>query len=74
MGVSGAGKTTVGTALAQALGWRFVEGDAFHGDANRAKMAAGVALTDADRWPWLDALGAEIAVLDARGDLRLVRC
>ena len=74
MGVSGAGKTTVGIALASALGWRFVEGDAFHGDANRSKMAAGQPLTDADRWPWLDALGAEIAAIDARGEGAVLAC
>lgn len=53
MGVSGAGKTTVGMALAARLGWDFEDGDALHPDANIAKMAAGVPLTDDDRWPWL---------------------
>jgi gluconokinase len=56
MGVSGCGKTTLGTLLAQRLGWRFIDADDHHPDANVAKMAAGVPLDDADRWPWLDAL------------------
>src|ERR1041384_1085316 len=49
MGVSGAGKTTIGTALAAALGWPFLEGDEYHPAANVARMKAGIALTDADR-------------------------
>ena len=53
MGVSGAGKTTVGKALAERLGARFIEGDDYHPPANVAKMASGVALEDEDRWPWL---------------------
>ncbi|HZE40678.1 MAG TPA: gluconokinase [Stackebrandtia sp.] len=63
MGVSGSGKTTVGKRLAERLGWEFAEGDAFHPDANVAKMSAGTPLTDADRWPWLRAIGKWI---DAR--------
>jgi gluconokinase len=57
MGVSGAGKTTVGRALADHLQLPFLEGDALHPPANVAKMAAGIPLTDADRWPWLDRIG-----------------
>lgn len=60
MGVSGVGKTTVGMALADALGWQYIEGDAFHPEANRRKMASGVALSDEDRWPWLDTLVEEL--------------
>lgn len=56
MGVSGAGKTTIGELLAKRLGVRFIEGDAYHPQQNIDKMAAGIALEDADRWPWLDAL------------------
>lgn len=56
MGVSGAGKTTVGTRLSEALGWEFFDGDAFHPAANIDKMAAGIPLTDEDRWPWLRAI------------------
>ncbi|UGT65202.1 gluconokinase [Nocardia asteroides] len=61
MGVSGSGKTTVGELLAARLGVPFTEGDELHPPANRAKMHAGIALTDADRWPWLDAAGARLA-------------
>lgn len=61
MGVSGSGKTTVGAALAGALGLPFVDGDALHPAANVAKMAAGIPLDDADRAPWLDAVGAVLA-------------
>ncbi|WP_313136346.1 gluconokinase [Paracoccus jeotgali] len=55
MGVSGAGKSTTGRALAAKLGREFIEGDAFHPLANIRKMAAGVPLTDPDRAPWLAA-------------------
>jgi gluconokinase len=58
MGVSGVGKSTVGTLLSQRLGVPFADADEFHPPANIAKMSAGVPLTDADRWPWLDAIGA----------------
>ena len=61
MGVSGAGKTTVGRALAAALGAEFIDGDDLHSEAARAKMASGVALSDEDRWPWLDRVGAALA-------------
>jgi carbohydrate kinase (thermoresistant glucokinase family) len=61
MGVSGSGKTTVGAALADALRLEFVDGDALHPAANVAKMAAGIPLDDADRAPWLDAIGAVLA-------------
>jgi gluconokinase len=58
MGVSGAGKTAIGEALATELGWRFIDADDFHPEANVAKMAAGEPLDDPDRWPWLDRLNA----------------
>ncbi|MFE1956706.1 gluconokinase [Streptomyces sp. NPDC059479] len=58
MGVSGTGKTTVGPLIAGALGVPYAEGDDFHPPANIAKMSAGVPLDDADRWPWLDAIGS----------------
>jgi gluconokinase len=54
MGVSGSGKSSVGMALARRMGWPFAEGDDLHPTANRAKMAAGIPLTDEDRAPWLD--------------------
>ncbi|NJC95521.1 MAG: gluconate kinase [Anaerolineales bacterium] len=56
MGVSGSGKTTLGKALAQKLGWVFLDGDDFHPPANIAKMAAGIPLDDSDRAPWLASL------------------
>lgn len=58
MGVSGSGKTTVGQRLAAALGWRFRDADDVHPPGNIAKMAAGQALTDEDREPWLALLRA----------------
>ncbi|HKN26442.1 MAG TPA: gluconokinase [Roseiarcus sp.] len=61
MGVSGAGKTTVGRLLAGRLGVEFIDGDDLHSPATRAKMAAGQALDDADRWPWLDRIAAALA-------------
>lgn len=60
MGVAGAGKSTLGAALAQRLGWRFLDADDFHPPGNVAKMAAGVPLEDADRWPWLDLLNKKL--------------
>lgn len=60
MGVSGAGKTTLGLALASALAWDFADADDFHPPANITKMRSGAPLDDADRAPWLAALRAEI--------------
>jgi gluconokinase len=60
MGVSGCGKSTLAEALAGALGGTMVEGDDFHSTDNRARMQAGVALTDDDRAGWLAALGREL--------------
>jgi len=56
MGVAGVGKTTIGEALAQALGARFIDADDYHPPENVAKMKAGIPLQDADRWPWLQRL------------------
>lgn len=56
MGVAASGKTTLGRALADALGWDFEDADDYHADAAERKMAAGQGLTDADRAPWLDRL------------------
>lgn len=61
MGVAGAGKTTVGRALATAAKVPFVDGDDLHPPANVAKMRAGRPLDDADRWPWLAAIGSQLA-------------
>jgi gluconokinase len=74
MGVSGAGKTTVGNALAESLGWEFLDADEFHPESNVAKMAAGTPLTDADRWPWLDRLNAELRGRDANGSNAVLAC
>lgn len=57
MGVAGTSKTTIGPLLSAALGVAYAEGDDFHPAANIAKMSAGTPLEDADRWPWLDAIG-----------------
>src|SRR5579862_3289781 len=59
-GVSGSGKTTVGELLAARLSWPFIDGDSLHPAANVAKMASGIPLTDADRMPWLRAIGTWI--------------
>jgi len=72
MGVSGSGKTTVGEMLANQLGWKFADADAYHPPANVAKMAAGIPLTDEDRAPWLDALRRLIATwLEAKENVVL---
>jgi gluconokinase len=60
MGVSGSGKTTAGTALANALGVDYAEADTFHPQANIDKMTSGTPLTDADRAPWLEAIAGWI--------------
>jgi gluconokinase len=60
MGVAGAGKTTIGEALARSLGWPFIDADDFHPPENVAKMKAGIPLEDADRWPWLGRLNEEL--------------
>ncbi|WP_421733921.1 gluconokinase [Cellulomonas sp.] len=61
MGVSGCGKSTVGSLLADRLGVPFLDADSLHPPANLAKMAGGVPLTDADRWPWLRLVGSALA-------------
>jgi carbohydrate kinase (thermoresistant glucokinase family) len=61
MGVSGCGKSSVGIALAAALGARFIDGDDLHPEANKAKMSAGIPLDDSDRWPWLDLVSKALA-------------
>ena len=67
MGVSGCGKSSVGEACAQALGWTLHEGDAYHAPESVAKMRAGTPLTDADRAGWLDRLAALLAPQDGQG-------
>ena len=58
MGVSGCGKTTIGDLVARELGVPFLDGDSLHPVENVAKMAAGIPLTDEDRWPWLATVGS----------------
>ena len=65
MGVSGSGKSTLASALAQTLDLPFIEGDALHPHSNIAKMQAGIALDDADRWPWLQAVSEQILLPSA---------
>ena len=60
MGPTGSGKTTIGSLLAQQLGWDFVDADQFHSAANKEKMHQGISLTDADRAPWLAAIHQQI--------------
>jgi gluconokinase len=64
MGVSGSGKTTVGDRLADGSGRVFIDADDLHPAANKEKMAAGIPLTDDDRWPWLRVVGERLAVGD----------
>jgi gluconokinase len=72
MGVTGAGKSTVGGLVARQLGLSFRDADEFHPPSNIAKMSAGTPLTDDDRWPWLDAIGAHLA--EHRGQGCVVTC
>lgn len=74
MGVSGCGKSSLGQAIATEKAWRFIEGDDLHPDTSRRKMADGIPLTDDDRWPWLDRVGAEMARIDADGESAVVAC
>lgn len=74
MGVTGAGKTTVGKALARRLGWRFCEGDRFHPPANIQKMSQGKPLDDVDREPWLEALNAVLRAAAHDGTPVVLAC
>ena len=74
MGVSGAGKTTIGKMLAEQLGWEFHDADDLHSEANKAKMASGIALTDADRAPWLASIRELIADRLARNINVVLAC
>ncbi|HUO83225.1 MAG TPA: gluconokinase [Gammaproteobacteria bacterium] len=74
MGVSGSGKTVVGRALAKRLGGQFVEGDDFHPASNVRRMRAGIALTDADRWPWLERLSEAVMRARTQGPPLVVSC
>lgn len=74
MGVSGSGKTTIGEALAKLTGAVFADADDYHPAANKAKMAAGHALDDADRQPWLEELNRILRVWQAAGTSGILAC
>ena len=74
MGVSGSGKSTVGKELAERLHWPYADGDAFHSPENVAQMAAGIPLTDANRWPWLHAIEHWMAESLRAGSSCVIAC
>jgi len=74
MGVVGAGKTTVGTLLAQKLGWQFADADDFHSPENIEKIRRGIPLDDSDRAPWLSALRNAILQRNAKGRNVVLAC
>jgi gluconokinase len=74
MGVTGSGKTTIGTMLAKELGLLFLDADDFHPPENIAKMKQGIPLSDADRVPWLTAIHTELTQQDAAGKSCVLGC
>lgn len=74
MGVSGSGKTTIASLLAERLGCAFQDGDDLHPRDNVEKMKSGMPLTDADRFPWLEAIGRRIDAWRKRGEAGVVTC
>ena len=74
MGVTGAGKTTVGTLLAQKIGWRFYDADDLHPASNKEKMSRGIPLTDDDRLPWLKGVRTLIEKCLAKGTHAVIAC
>lgn len=74
MGVSGCGKSSVAQRLRDMLGWPMAEGDDLHPQANIVKMSAGTALSDEDRWPWLDAITEWTTQQDEAGYDTIVTC
>jgi gluconokinase len=74
MGVSGAGKSTIGGMLARRLGWEYEDGDWFHPQRNIDKMHAGHPLTDEDRWPWLRAIARHIDETRKKGGHAIIAC
>jgi gluconokinase len=74
MGVSGSGKSTVAGVVAGRLGWDLMEGDDLHPEVNVAKMQAGIALTDEDRWPWLESIAAWIRQHTESGRPGVITC
>ena len=74
MGVVGAGKTTIGTRLAQKLGWEFADADSFHSPENIEKISRGIPLTDSDRAPWLTAMRQAIELRMTHGQSVVLAC
>ena len=74
MGVTGAGKTTVGNLLARKIGWRFYDADDLHPAANKEKMNHSVPLSDEDRLPWLNAVRALIEKCLSEGTDAVIAC
>ena len=74
MGVSGSGKTTIGTLLAEKAGAVFADADDYHTEANKAKMAAGHPLDDADRKPWLEILNGVLRSWHDHGTKAVMAC
>jgi gluconokinase len=74
MGVSGSGKSTIGTLLAGHLRWEFQDGDWFHPTANVDKMHKGIPLTDEDRWPWLSSIAEWIDKTRDAGRHAVIAC
>ncbi len=74
MGVAGSGKSTTAALLSERLGWSYRDADSFHPPANIEKMSLGQALTDEDRWPWLEAIGDWIDERLATGECVVVTC
>lgn len=74
MGVSGAGKTTIGQALAEKRGSTFLDADDFHSEGNREKMASGHALNDADRMPWLQEIHSHVVGRLEEGSSIILAC
>jgi gluconokinase len=74
MGVAGSGKTTIGQLLARALGWKFRDADGLHPAQNRDKMGRGIALTETDRRPWLEAVRRIVEKYLARGESAVIAC
>lgn len=74
MGVTGAGKTTVGALLAEGLEWAFLDADDFHSATNREKMRRGIPLDDADRAPWLNSIHRELVRRNGKGENVVLAC
>jgi len=74
MGVSGSGKTTIGTLLAERTHTAFADADTYHSEADKAKMASGQPLNDDDRQPWLETLNALLREWSAAGEGGVLAC